>query len=151
MKFIKRAAVQAAAGVLAAAAVAVAEPAAAGAVATTTSTVGPPATSRSNAAAPAGVGVTTAINETSSTVSAALGIENPQYASERITGVSEHACALRNLRRLIYCGNQRLAPGATVRITLSLTATAAGTDHFTVYAAMTGTSVTYAYGAVTVS
>jgi hypothetical protein len=38
-----------------------------------------------------------------------------------------------------------------MRIVLSLTATAAGTDHFTVYARITGTSDTYAYGTLTVS
>ena len=48
-----------------------------------------------------------------------MGIENPQYSSERITAVSGHACAPRNLQKLIYCGNTQLAPGATMSITLS--------------------------------
>jgi hypothetical protein len=169
MNFIKRAGMQVAAGALAAGAAAAA-PAAAQAV--TASGAGTPVTFSSPGtvaadAAPVTPAVTvtpgsavvggqvtvvaTATNNTSTTVSAALGIENPQYASERITGVSGHACAPRNLQKLIYCGNTQLAPGATMRIVLSLTATAAGTDHFTVYARITGTSDTYAYGTLTVS
>jgi hypothetical protein len=95
--------------------------------------------------------VATATNNTSSTVAGSLGIQNPQYASERITRVSGHACTPRNLLRLIYCGNPQLAPGASMTITLSLRATAAGTDHFTIYAFITGASDVYAYGALSVS
>lgn len=96
--------------------------------------------------------VATATNTGSSPVSASLGIENPQYASQRITGVSGFRCTPRNLQRLIYCGTGPLAPGDTASITLSLTATAAGTDDFTVYARTTYTTDdTYAYGTLTVS
>lgn len=38
-----------------------------------------------------------------------------------------------------------------MRITLSLTATATGTDNFTIYARVTGSNDTYAYGTLTVS
>lgn len=95
--------------------------------------------------------VATLTNNTSTTVSAALGIENPQYASERITGVTGHACATRNLEKLIYCGNPALLPGATASITVTLTPTAAGTDNFTAYGRITNTNDTFAYGTLTVS
>lgn len=95
--------------------------------------------------------VATATNNTSSTVAGSLGIQNPQYASERITRVSGHACAPRNLLRLIYCGNPQLAPGASMTITLLLRATATGTDNFTIYAGITGTNDAYAYGTLSVS
>lgn len=95
--------------------------------------------------------VATATNNTSSTVAGSLGIQNPQYASERITRVSGHACTPRNLLRLIYCGNPQLAPGASMTITLSLRATATGTDHFTIYAGITGINYVYAYGTLSVS
>lgn len=95
--------------------------------------------------------VATVTNNTSSTVSGAMGIENPQYSSERITAVSGHACAPRNLQKLIYCGNTQLAPRATMSITLSLTATSTGTDNFTAYGRITGTNDTLANGTLTVS
>jgi hypothetical protein len=149
MKFIKRIVVPVAVGALATGAAAVAAPLAAQAApapVTADVTVTPGTTVVGGQVTV----VATATNNTSSTVSGALGIENPQYASERITGVSGHACAPRNLQKLIYCGNTQLAPGATMSITLSLTATAAGTDNFTVYARITGTNDTYAYGTLTV-
>jgi hypothetical protein len=95
--------------------------------------------------------VATVTNNTSSTVSAALGIQNPDYASERITGVTGGACATRNLQKLIYCGNPQLLPGATASITVTLTPTATGVDDFTVYGRITGNDDTYAYGTLTVS
>lgn len=96
--------------------------------------------------------VATATNTGSSPASVSLGIDNPQYASERITGVKGYRCTPRNLQRLIYCGTGPLDPGATASITVSLTATAAGTDNFRVYARTTYTTDdTFAYGTLTVS
>jgi hypothetical protein len=90
-----------------------------------------------------------ATNNTSSTISGALGIENPQYASEKITGVSG-SCNSRNLQKLIYCGDTQWAPGATIKIVVTITATAAGTDNFTVYSYGGGNPV-YASESLTVS
>ena len=151
MKLTMRNAVRAAVGVLAAAAVALTAPGAAQAstgpvpagltITPTTTVVGGQVTV-----------VATATNTTSSTVAASLGIENPQYAAEHITAVSGHACTPRNLQRLIYCGNNLLPAGASMTITLTFTAIAAGTDNFTVYARETYTTDdTFAYGTLTVS
>ncbi|WP_163567022.1 hypothetical protein [Fodinicola feengrottensis] len=52
----------------------------------------------------------TLTNNTSATVSAALGIENPQYASQKITGVGGSGCARRNLQRLIYMRQLVIGP-----------------------------------------
>lgn len=93
----------------------------------------------------------TATNNTSSTVSGSLGIQNPDYANEHITAVSGHACAPRNVTKTIYCGNTQIAPRETLTITLTFRVTAAGTDKFTIYSAMTGTSAYYAYGTLTAS
>jgi hypothetical protein len=96
--------------------------------------------------------VATATNTGSSPAAVSLGIDNYQYASQRITGVKGYRCTPRNLQRLIYCGTGPLDPGATASITLSLTATAAGTDNFRVYARTTYTTDdTFAYGTLTVS
>ncbi|MBS2964131.1 hypothetical protein KGA66_13820 [Actinocrinis puniceicyclus] len=156
MILVKRAAARVAAGVLAAAALAIAGPATAQAATdaggaapvTGTLTITPSTTVVGGQV----VVVATATNNTSSTVAASLGIENPQYAAEQITAVSGHACTPRNLRRLIYCGNNLLAPGASMTITVKLTAIAGGTDNFTVYARVTYTTDdTFAYGTLTVS
>ncbi|GAA1724158.1 hypothetical protein [Fodinicola feengrottensis] len=93
----------------------------------------------------------TLTNNTSATVSAALGIENPQYASQKITGVGGSGCARRNLQRLIYCGNSLLAPGATASIIVTLVTTAAGTDNFTAYGRITNTNDVYAYATLSTS
>ncbi|MBV9444555.1 MAG: hypothetical protein JO345_01440 [Streptosporangiaceae bacterium] len=151
MNSVERAAIQVAAGALAAGmAVTFSSPAAVAADAAPV-TAGVTVTPGSAVVGGQVTVVATATNNTSSTVSGALGIENPQYASERITRVSGHACAPRNLQKLIYCGNTQLAPGATMRIILSLTATATGTDNFTIYARTTGSNDTYAYGTLNVS
>jgi hypothetical protein len=94
--------------------------------------------------------VATLTNNTSTTVSGALGIENPQYASEKITGVTGHACATRNLEKLIYCGPS-LSPGATASIVVTLVPTTTGTDNFTAYGRITNTNDTLAHGTLTVS
>lgn len=95
--------------------------------------------------------VATVTNNTSSSVSAALGIENPQYASQKITGVSGSGCAPRNLQRLIYCGNPSFGPGATASITVTLVTTAIGTDNFTAYGRITNTNDVQAYASLTTS
>lgn len=97
--------------------------------------------------------VATATNTTAAPVQASLGIDDYQYAAQTFTAVSGSAgCTPRNLHRLIYCGVQSLAPGATARITVSLRPTATGTDDFRSYARITYTTDdTYAYGTLTVS
>lgn len=95
--------------------------------------------------------VATVTNNTSVSVSAALGIENPQYASQRITRVGGNGCTPRNLQRLMYCGNPSLAPGATAGITVSLVTTATGSDNFTAYGRITNTNDVYAYATLTTS
>lgn len=85
--------------------------------------------------------VATATNTTSAPVGASLGIENPDYANQKFTAVHGTAgCTPRNLHRLIYCGIQSLAPGATASITVDLTATATGTDSLRSYARITYTT-----------
>ena len=147
MKSIKHAAARAAVGVLAAAAVPVAAPLAAQAdtapitvnftVSPATTTVGGQVTLTA-----------TLTNNTSSTTSGALGIENPDYANQHITSVSP---GCRNVIATIYCGNPQLAPGATMKLTVTLTATGTGTDDFTVYGRITNVNDIYAYGTLTVS
>ncbi len=161
MNLIKSAAARAAVGVLAAAAVAVAGPvtaqAAANAGGVAAADVAPVSGGLTITPSTTVVGgqvvvVATATNNTSSTVAASLGIENPQYAAEHITAVSGHACTPRNLQRLIYCGNNLLAPGASMTITVTLTAIASGTDNFTAYARVTyTTNDVFSYGTLTVS
>lgn len=161
MNLVKSAAARVTAGALAAAAVAVAAPAPAQAAAYTDGpvVVGVAPVTGSLTITPSttvvggqAVVVATATNNTSSTLAASLGIENPQYAAEHITAVSGHACTPRNLQRLIYCGNNLLAPGATMTITVTLTAIAAGTDNFTSYARVTYTTGdVFSYGTLTVS
>lgn len=93
--------------------------------------------------------VATATNTTNAPVGASLGIENPSLVP--IVGLTR-TCMTRNLTRLVYCGIQSLAPGATVNITLTLSPKTAGTFNFTVYARVTYTSNdTYAYGTLTAS
>jgi hypothetical protein len=95
--------------------------------------------------------VATLTNNTSTSTSAALGIQNPRYAAQRITAVGGHGCAPRNLQKLIYCGNPALGPGATANITVTLTPTATGTDDFTAYGRITNVNDVYAYATLTVS
>ncbi|MBF6062059.1 hypothetical protein IU500_19065 [Nocardia terpenica] len=95
--------------------------------------------------------VATVTNNTSMSVSAALGIENPRYSAQKITAVGGKGCTPRNLQRLIYCGNPALGPGATASITVALTPTAIGTDDFTAYGRITGTDDVYAHATLTVS
>jgi hypothetical protein len=96
--------------------------------------------------------VATATNTTSAPVMASLGIQNPQYANQVFTAVrGSPGCTPRNLHRLIYCGIQSLAPGATGSITLNLTASAPGTDNLTTYARITYTADdTFAHGTLTI-
>lgn len=160
MNPIRSAAARAAVGVLAAATVAVAAPVTAQAATGTgglAAAVAPVTGSLTITPSTTVVGgqvvvVATATNNTSSTTAASLGIENPQYAAEHITAVSGHGCTPRNLQRLIYCGNNLLAPGATMTITVTLTAIASGTDNFTSYARVTyTTNDVFSYGTLTVS
>lgn len=95
--------------------------------------------------------VATVTNNTSTSVSAALGIENPQYAGQKITAVGGTGCTPRNLQKLIYCGNPALGPGATATITVTLTPTATGTDDFGAYGRITNTNDVYADATLTVS
>jgi hypothetical protein len=95
--------------------------------------------------------VATVTNNTSTSTSAALGIQNPQYAAEKITKVGGTACAPRNLQKLIYCGNPALGPGATASITVTLTPITTGTDNFSAYGRITGTNDVNAYATLTVS
>jgi hypothetical protein len=85
-------------------------------------------------------------------VAASLGIENPNYANQVFTAVhGSPGCTPRNLHRLIYCGIQSLAPGATATITLTLSPSAPGTDAITTYARITYTTDdTFAYGTLTI-
>ena len=96
--------------------------------------------------------VVTATNTSSAPVPASLGLENPDYANQVFTGLRGTAgCTPRNLHRLIYCGIQSLAPGATASITLTLSASAPGTDQLTTYARITYTTDdTFAYGTLTI-
>ncbi len=96
--------------------------------------------------------VATARNTSSAPVAASLGLENPDYANQVFTGVHGSAgCTPRNLHRLIYCGIQSLAPGATASITVNLSASAPGTDQLTAYARITYTTDdTFAYGTLTI-
>jgi hypothetical protein len=96
--------------------------------------------------------VATATNTGSAPVAASLGLDDYQYADQVFTGVrGTPGCTPRNLHRLIYCGIQSLAPGATAGITLTLTASATGTDNFRTYARITYTTDdTYAYGTLTI-
>jgi len=153
MRLIKRATARVAAGVLAAAAVTSGPTAAQPAVADTAPVTGSLTITPTTIVVGGQVKVVaTATNNTSSAVAASLGIKNPQYAAERITAVSGHACTPRNLQVLIYCGNNLLPPGATMSITLTLTAIAAGADDFTSYARVTyTTNDVYSYGTLTVS
>lgn len=147
MKSVKHTAARAAVAVLAAAAVPVVAPIAAQAAAapiTVNLTVSPATTT-------VGGQVTltaTLTNNTASTTSGALGIENPDYSNQHITAVS---AGCRNVIATIYCGNPQLAPGATMTLTVTLTATASGTDDFTVYGRITNVNDVYAYGTLTVS
>ena len=129
---------------------------------------GPTAASASAAAGPVVAGLTitptvtvvggqvtvvaTATNTSSAPVRASLGLENPNYANQAGTGLRGTAgCTPRNLHRLIYCGIQSLAPGATASITLTLSASAPGTDQLTTYARITYTTDdTFAYGTLTI-
>jgi len=96
--------------------------------------------------------VATATNTGSAPVAASLGLDDYQYADQVFTGVrGTPGCTPRNLHHLIYCGVQSLAPGATAGITLTLTASAPGTDNFRTYARITySTDDTYAYGTLTI-
>ena len=95
--------------------------------------------------------VATATNNTASTQDVSLGVDNPQYAAQKITAVSGSPCSPRNLHSLIYCGDY-LAPGATMSITVTLTPTAAGIDNFRSYARVTyTTNNVFSYGTLTVS
>lgn len=147
MNLIQRNAVRAAIGVLAAAAIPTAAPLAAqGAAApmTVNLTVSPNSTTVGDQ-----VTVTaTLTNNTASTTSGALGIENPDYRSEHITAVSP---GCRNVVATIYCGNPRLAPGATMTLNVTFTATTAGTIGFTAYGHITNVNDSYCYGTLTVS
>ena len=63
------------------------------------------------------------------------------WPASNAASASRHRTAARRadyLQKLIYCGDTQWAPGATIKIVLTLTATAAGTDNFTVYARGTG-------------
>lgn len=95
--------------------------------------------------------VGTATNTTASAVQASLGIDN--YGSLRITSVAgSSGCTPRNLTKLVYCGVQSLAPGATATITLTLTPAAAGAFDFRTYARITYSSDnSFATGTLTVS
>jgi type 1 fimbria pilin len=95
--------------------------------------------------------VATLTNNTSTTTSAALGIENPQYANEKITAVGGAGCQRRNLIKLIYCGNSQLGAGATASITVTLTPIATGTDNFTAYGRITNVADVDKYATLTVS
>lgn len=95
--------------------------------------------------------VATVTNGTSASTSAALGIENPEYAGEKITAVGGKGCSPRNLQKLIYCGNPALAAGATASITVTLMPISAGTDNFTAYGRITNSNDVYAYATLTVS
>lgn len=147
MKSVKHAAVRAAVGFLAVAAVPTAAPAAGRADTapiTVNLTVSPATTTVGGQ-----VKLTaTLTNNTSSTTSGAIGIENPDYANQHITAVS---AGCRNVIATIYCGNPQLAPGATMTLTVTLTATAPGTDDFTAYGRITNVNDVYAYGTLTVS
>jgi hypothetical protein len=94
----------------------------------------------------------TATNTGSAPVAASLGLDDYQYADQVFTDVrGTPGCTPRNLHRLIYRGVQSLAPGATAGITLTLTASAPGTDNFRTYARITfGTDNTYVYGTLTI-
>jgi hypothetical protein len=96
--------------------------------------------------------VATATNTSSAPVAASLGLDDYQYANQVFTGVrGTSGCTPRNLHRLIYCGIQSLAPGATASITLTVTASAPGTDNFRTYARITYTTDdTYADGTLTI-
>lgn len=147
MKSSKHAAARIAVGVLAAATIPMAAPLTAQADTapiTVNLTVSPPSTT-------VGGRVTltaTLVNNTSSTTSGALGIENPDYSNQHITAVSP---GCRNVIKTIYCGNPQLAPGAKMTLTVTLTVTASGTDDFTVYGRITNVNDIYAYGTLTVS
>lgn len=95
--------------------------------------------------------VATVVNGMSTSESVSLGIENPQFAGQRITAVSGTGCTPRNLQKLIYCGNPVLGPGATASITVTLTPTTTGTDDFTAYGRITNNNDAYAYGTLAVS
>jgi hypothetical protein len=95
--------------------------------------------------------VATVANDTSASTSATLGIENPQYAGQKIIAVSGKGCTPRNLQNLIYCGNPALGPGATATITVTLTPTTTGTDNFTAYGRITNNNDAYAYATLAVS
>jgi hypothetical protein len=93
----------------------------------------------------------TATNTTGSAAAVSLGVENK--ASLRTSSVSGSAgCTPRNLTRLVYCGVQSLAPGATAHITVTLVPPVAGRFDFQSYARITYTTDdTDAYGTLTVS
>lgn len=95
--------------------------------------------------------VATLTNNTAAPTSAALGIENPEYAGQKITAVGGKGCAPRNLQKLIYCGNPALAAGATASITVTLTPISTGTDNFTAYGRITNVNDVHAYATLTVS
>jgi hypothetical protein len=92
--------------------------------------------------------VATLTNNTSSTTSGALGIENPDWSNQHITYVSP---GCRNVIRTIYCGDPQLAAGASMVLTVKLTATGTGTDSFTAYGRITNVNDQYAYGTLTIS
>ena len=95
--------------------------------------------------------VATVTNNTSASTSAALGIENPEYAAQKITAVGGKGCTPRNLQKLIYCGNPALAAGATASIIVTLKPIRTGTDDFTAYGRITNSNDVNAYATLTVS
>ncbi len=93
--------------------------------------------------------VATATNITSRTLQASLGVDNPSGIA--VSGVAgTGGCHPRNLTRLVYCGVQSLAPGATATITFTATAKAVGSYSFRSYARETyQVNDTFAYVTLT--
>ncbi len=153
MRLIKRTAARVAVGVLSAAAVAGVGPAAAVPASAAVSPISDTLTITPSSTVVGGTVtiVATATNNTSATQDVSLGIDNPQYAADKITSVSGKPCPPRNLHYLIYCGDY-LAPGASMSITITLTPTSAGTFNFRSYARETYTTDdVYSYGTLTAS
>jgi hypothetical protein len=150
MNVFKRAAVRAAIGGMAVAAVAAVSPAASQA---DTSPVSDSITITPDPTVTAGSSVTisaSATNNTSSTIAGSLGIQISDPALLHDTNVSAGA---RNVGgKLIYKGDTQWAPGQTITITLTATAVAAGTENFSVYSAGTGSaSDVWAYDTLTIN
>jgi len=154
MRLIKRTAARVTVGVLSAAAVAVSGPVAAqSAMADTAPVTGTLTITPSTTVVGGEVTVVaTLTNNTSSVAAASLGIQDPQYIDQQFTGLSgTGGCHPRHLHVLMYCGNNLLAPGASMTITLTLTAIATGTDNFSSYARLTNLGGVTSTGTLTIS